>query len=172
VEKLLPDEGGGGYQNNNKSISEMRRELLVRYTSAAQILTPIEVEDAWWGYELQRQLEEMADTVCFPTYPASALGANDKWDVLSEFDFAEGAAFQKKSELDEKDIPEVINTTRTKHTNRQKDGAVYSAIPTMFIDYARKCRLDVSYRLLRRCFRTEFCTEQHTVSTTGCVASK
>ena len=72
IENLLPDEGAG--LNNDMTISEMRRELLVHYNfSGANKLPVEEVEEAWLGCELQRQFEEMDDKVRFPMYPASAL---------------------------------------------------------------------------------------------------
>ena len=71
-ENLLPDEGAG--LNNDMTISEMRRELLVHYNfSGANKLPVEEVEEAWLGCGLQRQFEEMDDKVRFPMYPASAL---------------------------------------------------------------------------------------------------
>ena len=163
-ENLLPDEGAG--VNNDMTISEMRRELLVHYNfSGANKLPVEEVEEAWLGYELQRQFEAMADNVRFPMYPASALKEEDNWEVLLEFDFAEGATFLKNKALKDDFIPDLLDllaafvhfdTSGKKHTNWQKDGAVYTAIPQMFIDFAKQCRLDVCYRLLRRCLRHAF----------------
>ena len=43
-----------------------------------------------------------------------------------------------------------------KHTLWKVDGPVCEAIPEMFIDFARGCRVDLGYRLLRRCLRHAF----------------
>ena len=42
---------------------------------------------------------------------------------------------------------------KKKHTTWQKDSPVFSAVPKMFIDFVSKCRVDIGYRLLRRCLR-------------------
>ena len=42
---------------------------------------------------------------------------------------------------------------KTEHTSWQKDGSVFAAMPKMFINLSSKCRVDVGYRLLRRCVR-------------------
>ena len=43
-----------------------------------------------------------------------------------------------------------------KRTNRQKDSAVYDAIPEMFIEFAKKSRVDSGFRLLSRMVRHAF----------------
>eukprot|EP00956_Cyclotella_meneghiniana_P042479 scaffold248489_cov87-Cyclotella_meneghiniana.AAC.1 len=43
-----------------------------------------------------------------------------------------------------------------KHTKWQQDGPVFAAIPKMFIDFATECRVDIGYRMLRRCLRHAF----------------
>jgi hypothetical protein len=124
-----------------------------------------EVEEAWLSYELQREMEEMASNVRFPVYDASAIDESDKWDVIMEIDFSNGGSFLLDQKLAEEYIPDTLELfaafvyfgpTDQKRTTWQFDGAVYSAIPQMFIHFAQECRLDSSYRLLRRCVRHTF----------------
>jgi len=104
----------------------------------------------------------MTDDVEFPIFNASAIDDGDKWDVLAEIDFSEGGSFLLNEDIDDKHLPDILElfaafvrfgSPEQKHTTWQKDGSVYTAIPQMFIDFAKKCRIDESYRLLRRCLR-------------------
>jgi len=90
---------------------------------------------------------------------------NASWDVLAEIDFSAGGSFLLNEDIDDKYLPDILElfaafvrfgSPEKKHTTWQKDGSVYTAIPQMFIDFAKKCRIDESYRLLRRCLRHAF----------------
>jgi hypothetical protein len=107
----------------------------------------------------------MAGNVRFPVYDASAIDESDKWDVIMEIDFSNGGSFLFDPKLAEKYIPDTLELfaafvyfgpTDQKRTTWQFDGAVYSATPQTFIDFAQECRLDSGYHLLRRCVRHTF----------------
>ncbi len=163
-ESILPDE-----ENMNTyelTTRQMRRELTDKYNfSGADELSVEEVEEAWLSYALQRKIESMADDVPFPIYEAQAIDDGDKWEVKAEIDFTKGASDIFSDNIEDESLPELLELLAAfvrfgspdqKHTSWQKDGSVYSAIPQMFIDFAKKCRVDVCYRLLRRCLRHAF----------------
>jgi hypothetical protein len=143
-------------------IQQMRKDLRDEYNfKGVDQLSIDEVEEAWLSYVLQREMEEMAGNVRFPVYDASAIDESDKWDVIMVIDFSNGGSFLLDPKLAEKYIPDTLELfaafvyfglTDQKRTTWQFDGAVYSTIPQMFIDFAQECRLDdSSYRLLRHC---------------------
>ena len=76
---------------------------------------------------------------------------------MTAIEFSEGAAFIGDPELDPQHIPGIIEFFALlvrfdthKRTNHQKDSAVYDAIPEMFIEFAKKSRVDSGFRLLSR----------------------
>ena len=77
-------------------------------------------------------------------------------------DFKDGGAFVTDPNLDPKHIPGVLalfaafvrfDDKDMKRTDWEKDSAVFSVIPSIFIDFAEGSRIDSGYRLLRRCVR-------------------
>mmetsp|Transcript_4844 Transcript_4844/g.7520 ORF Transcript_4844/g.7520 Transcript_4844/m.7520 type:complete len:1097 (-) Transcript_4844:34-3324(-) len=164
--KNAPEEENVSADADSKSLQQMRKELKDEYNfNGADQLSIDEVEEAWLSYALQREMEEMADKVRFPIYDASAIDNEDKWDVLAEIDFNNGGSFLLDDKIEDMHLPDILElfaafvrfgSSEQKHTTWQKDGSVYTAIPQMFIDFAKECRVDASYRLLRRCLRHTF----------------
>ena len=85
--------------------------------------------------------------------------------MLAEIDFNNGGSFLLDDKIEDMHLPDILElfaafvrfgSSEQKHTTWQKDGSVYTAIPQMFIDFAKECRVDASYRLLRRCLRHTF----------------
>ena len=156
---LLP----GVNLNEMMTVTQMREELKNKYKfDRAAELSIEEIEEIWEANSLHRAIEELADNVDFPVLPTSALTAGDKWDELCEIDFSFGGSFIANPDVDEKHIPAILelmasfvlfDDKKKKHTTWQKDGSMFAAMPKMFIDFASKCRVDIGYRLLRRCIR-------------------
>lgn len=159
VESLLP----GIDLNDLLTVSQMREELKKKYNfDDVDQLSIEEVEDAWASHALHREIEELAGKVKFPVCPTSAITSGKYWEKLVDIDFSFGGSFLLDEKIDEKYIPAILDlfasfvafgSDDTKHTNWQNDGAVYSAMPKMFLDFAKECRLNLGYRLLRRCIR-------------------
>ena len=164
MESVLP--GGATAMEEEMTISKMREELKTKYNfDHADKLSIDAVEDLYVEYTLHRYLEELAETVEFPKFPASTIKSREKWKEIRSIDFNFGGAFLLDDNLDEKHLPGILElfasfvkfgSEDTKHTDWRKDGAVYSAMPEMFIKLSNKCRVDLGYRLLRRCLRHAF----------------
>jgi len=164
MESVLP--GGAAAMEGEMTISQMREELKNKYNfDHADQLSIDAVEELYVEYTLHRYLEELAETVEFPKFPASTIKSGEKWKEIGSIDFNFGGAFLLDDNLDEKHLPGILElfasfvkfgSEDTKHTDWQKDGAVYSAMPEMFIKLSNKCRVDLGYRLLRRCLRLAF----------------
>lgn len=164
MESVLP--GGATAMEAELTISQMREELKNRYNfDHADQLSIDAVEDLYVEYTLHRYLEEIAENVEFPKFPASAIKSGENWKEIGTIDFNFGGAFLLDDNLDEKYLPGILELFASfvkfgsedkKHTDWKKDGAVYSAMPEMFIKLSNKCRVDLGYRLLRRCLRHAF----------------
>ena len=147
-------------------INDMRLELKDKYGfDRVDELTAQEVIDIWEAHALHREIEKLADSFKFPVLPTSSLTASDRWQELCEIDFSLGGSFIINPDIDETHIPAILELMAsfvtfydkgTKHTKWQQDGPVFAAIPKMFIDFANECRVDIGYRLLRRCLRHAF----------------
>ena len=160
VEKLLP----GTDPNDMMTVSQLREELKYQFKFGADAdkLSIEEVEDAWEAHELQRAMEASAKTVRMPLCPTSAIASGSHWEKLADIDFRFGGSFLLDEKIDEKYLPAILelfasfvlfSPKETKHTKWEKDSSVYDAMPTMFINIAKECRLNSGYRLLKRCIR-------------------
>jgi len=142
-----------------KTVMEMREELASKYNfDSVDQLTIQEVEEY---YEVRQVVNarhiNLSSNVPFPLYESNKMGNLDCWTELKAIDFSEGAAFIGDPELDPQHVPGIIGFFSSlvrfdtkKRTDHVKDSVVYDAIPEMFIEFARKSRVDHGFRLLSR----------------------
>ena len=162
LEDLLPGEN----LNNLLSVAQMRKELKDKYNfDKVEDLSATEVQEIWDAHSLHHAIEELSDNIEFPLYPSASIETEDKWTELCEVDLSFGGSFIVDPDIDQQYIPGILDLlasfvkfddSNKKQTTWQKDGPVFAAIPKMFIEFARKCRVDIGYRMLRRCVRHVF----------------
>ena len=166
LQSVLPDAKSVTGVDTSRSISSMRTELKNKfYFDHANDLTIEEVEDVWEAYSINRKLEQQTDSIQFPLLPISAIDDSKQWFEIAQIDFNFGGSFLADPDLDEQHLPAVLDLFAAlvrfgardkKYTRWKVDGPVYQAIPEMFIDFSKDCRVDLGYRLLRRTLRHGF----------------
>ena len=93
-----------------RNISSMRDDLKNKYNfDHANDLTIEEVEDAWEAYAINRDLEQMSESIQFPLLPTSAINSGDKWVDIIKIDFNFGGCFLADSDLDEQHLPALLD---------------------------------------------------------------
>ena len=163
AELLAPsDTAEGGLQ-----IQSMRHELGAKWgVERAGDMTIEEVEDL---FELRTittsRLNDLAGSVPFPIHSTNELNSHttEEWQPITEINFGEGGAFISDPALDARFLPGILDLfaslvrfdTNTK-TDWEHDPKIYDSLPTIFIDFAKNCRIDDGYRLLKRCIRHSF----------------
>jgi hypothetical protein len=152
----------------DKTIAEMRKELVADNFDGAQELSIDEVEDVHEIMMHLKQYHKRADeSVLYPLYCTSEMEeTTERWQNLAEVDFKGGGSFLAEPDLDQKDIPGIMNVfaelvrfEEGKKTDWQRDHRIYETLPSIFIKFADKSRFDSGFRLLMRCVRHAFDTK-------------
>lgn len=162
TELLVPDIG----TEAAISIDIQRQRLLgVHQFTGANDLDSDEVEDVLEMMDFLRDYRAQVDTVQFPLYKTAEMETmTTKWEDVAEIDFSGGGAFIADGTINQRHIPHILHFFAAvatfslpdeKHTQWQKDKAIYDALPKLIIDFAGNARVDSGYRLqyLHQCER-------------------
>jgi len=162
--RLIPEsdvEGG-------MTISEMRTELSSRHdVEHVNELTIDEVQEMYAIREIaSSRIKGQLNSVPLPLHPTCEMDAEstENWDtIVEDVNLRDGGAFLSDPDLDKQYLPGILSFFAAlvtfdseEHTDWKSKAAVYKAVPSMFVDLAKRSRLDDGYRLLKRCIRHAF----------------
>ena len=114
-----------------------------------------EVDEAWESHGLHRELKTACEQIQLPELSSSAIRSGEHWTKIGRIDFRQGGSFINS--LDDEHIPAVLDllaafvkleSPNKKHTDWKKEKAVFTAVLSMFINCALKCRGGMGYWLL------------------------
>ena len=95
--------------------------------------------------------------------PSRVIDDSREWEEILNIDLKFGGSFLLSDDISSRQLPAVLHLFATTvrfnlkgkhHTDWKADGAVYQAIPEIFIKFASGCQFDSDYRLMRRCLLT------------------
>jgi len=102
----------------------------------------------------------------FPVYAASLILTGEHWDKICNIEFSLNGSFINNPQIKDEQIPKVLDlfasfvsfdtyvkSSEMKNLFQERHADVFDALPTLFINFAQKCRTDHGYCLLRRMLR-------------------